>query len=187
MSTCTKPPKMRSKIENDFDRITISIPGKKNIFIILFFSFWMFAFLKVEVLFLGKLVNGEEPIFVNLMISVFWTVGGIFAVSIFLWMIIGEEKITISNQFVSIERNFVSLIKPKRYMAENVKNFRVSLEDVTYLKQFGNIGKLNRGKKGLIAFDYWNKTIKFGTSIDEAEANIILASIKSRFRHLVKK
>ena len=39
-------------------------------------------------------------------------------------------------------------------------------------------------RSGPLAFDYGAKTIRFGSGVDEAEARVILASIRTRFPEL---
>jgi hypothetical protein len=97
--------------------------------------------------------------------AVEWLLGSIFWVAIFLWSFTFKEIIQVRDQDIVVEQQSRILNRSKRYLAEHVKDLRVSTS-------FGN---------KFLAFDYGARTIRFGRGLDEAEARQIIAIIQEKF------
>ena len=69
----------------------------------------------------------------------------------------------------------------KEYDLQHVRNLRVVPFDASIWSGRDSFGGMRGGP---LAFDYGAKTVRFGTGIDEAEARMILDSIRTRFPEL---
>jgi hypothetical protein len=174
----------RAIIDEDFGGIEITIPTKKNWFIILFLSFWLCGWFAGEIFVSARALGfwGRDPAPFLLFWLCGWTVGGFFALRTFWWTLMGKEVISVGQGALTIDRKGAFLYKLKSYDLRETKNFRAQ-EDYMSSGPFGygrsnNI--FNLDKKGTIKFDYGMQTIKFGDALDEAEANSILQKLRDK-------
>ncbi|SDR95504.1 hypothetical protein SAMN05216490_0268 [Mucilaginibacter mallensis] len=173
----------RATIDEDFGGIEITIPTKKNWFIILFLSFWLCGWLAGEIFVsataFGFWGRGPAPFLIIWLCG--WTVGGFFALRTFWWMLMGKEVISAGQGALTIDKKGVFLYRLKTYDLRETKDFRAR-EDyfATGPFGFGRSNIFNLDKKGTIKFDYGMQTIMFGEALDEAEANFILQKLRDK-------
>lgn len=176
-------PGLRSTFNDALNGFVISIPSKKNIFLLLFLSAWLvgwcFGFFSAgSELLRGQMKDIGGKVFIAVWL-VGWTVGGGFAIFIWLWMIFGKEIITLKSDVLCIKKDVNGFGKEHEYDLSHLKNIRLmpggfNPFDFSSSMRFWGYGG------GLIAFDYGAKTFRFGSSIDEAEAEIIISKLKER-------
>ena len=185
-----KPYTGRAIFNEDFDGAQITIPVKRNWFVVLFLGAWLGGWFMGEIFALGALLGialtgsalkaGPASPFIFFWLAA-WTVGGFFAFRFFLWNLFGKEIVTLGQGELKIEKKGVPFSKSKSYDLKEAKNFRVV--DEPNNSGFGTFQKrdfsgLNNG--GIIRFDYGMQTVKFGGGIDEAEANFILSKLSAK-------
>jgi hypothetical protein len=173
----------------DFDGIElkIKIPTKKNWFIIIFFSVWLGGWYFGETSAINEIFSkGVNDAAANGFMSFWlagWSVGGIFALSILLWMLFGNEKIVFSKNLIALKKglldwNFIV----KQYETSQIKNLELNPQPTVneFFGQRRNIGDYAGFSGGKIRFDYGLKTVKFGVNIDVAEARYLIDEIKKK-------
>jgi len=182
----------------DGTKLTITIPGKRNWFQVLFLGFWLtvWAFGEITVCRIiaagiFTLITGNIPaenitgilaisLFVLLWISG-WTLGGTVAISNFLWQITGKEIIEVSKDILSIRYKIFSFGKPKEYPFQYIKNLRsIPVIERDFWGRRKNSWWWGK-KTGAIAFDFGAKTIHFGSECNEAEGKMILNEIRNTY------
>jgi len=179
-----KPYAARHSLDDWGDSLKITIPSKKQWFQILFMGFWLIGWAFGEITVGGIILTGKGYGGMGIFLLAWfggWTIGGGYALYIFLWQLFGREKIQVSNIGISIDRSLLGSF-PKEYSSEHIQAVRISPfgtvnEGSGWSKTLSNYG-LNGG---LISFDYGAKTIGFGAGIDEAEAKQILVEIQKRY------
>src|SRR5450631_4372375 len=100
----------RATMSESPDGLLITIPARKNWFLILFMAFWLVGWFFGEVTAINQIIRGHLPhgtnlkgglpIGVNLFLLVWlggWTIGGAFAVVIWLWNFAGFEKVLLGH------------------------------------------------------------------------------------------
>lgn len=180
-----QPYKGRAIIRDNFIDIQITIPAKRNWFIILFIGAWLGGWLFGEVFAIGavtRLLGGNAGGLFILFWLIAWTVGGFLAIRTFLWNLMGMEKITVGQGRLRIVKIGALFFKPKIYDLNEVKNIRVQ-DDSSDDRSFwggrqNSFAATNLG--GTIRFDYGLQTVKFAIGLDEAEARFILQQLKDR-------
>jgi hypothetical protein len=180
------PHPARHKTEDFGDTLRITIPSKKQWSLILFLSCWLIGwafgeFNSLKTLFGDQGYEGTTSYMIGWLLA--WTIGGVYATYLLLWLLSGKEVIEISSQGIIIGRVLLGFSFPqKEYSSEYVQDLRVS---VTFRRTdiFGRsrAWEFYGMSGGLIAFDYGSKTVRFGSSIHEAEAKKIVAKISRRF------
>ena len=172
------PPTRRSSLRREGNRLEISIPAKRNIFLLLFLSVWLVGWCLGEVFAVRALLEQDDA--PNLFLGVWllgWTVGGAAALSACLWMLKGREVIGLHGDALAIRHDLLGLGRTREYDLQHIMNLRVAPNtwnpyDWSAGMQFWGIGG------GLIAFDYGSRTVRVGNSIDEAEARQIVQDLK---------
>ncbi|MBD1363364.1 hypothetical protein IDJ77_06040 [Mucilaginibacter sp. ZT4R22] len=174
----------RAIITDNFDKVEIVIPGKRNYFVLLFFCAWMVGWFFGETNALTMFGHdGAIDLFMIAWLTG-WTLGGIFVVSTILFMLLGKETIEAGQGTISIRNQALFFLSPKVYDLNEVKHVR-ALEEFSIYNgfQFGRReqkGILSNYNSGTVKFDYGLKTVKFGNDLDEAEARYIIERLKSK-------
>lgn len=176
--------KARSQIENTSDGLRITIPVKKNYFVILFLGFWLCGWVAGEVSALTELINGKGAAdgFLFFWLCA-WTVGGIFAISTWLWNFKGKEIIIFTGVELQHIRQVAGLRWSKEYELASVRNLRgqAQMSSIIGSRNPMDFWGLTGGS---ISFDYGHSTHRFGAQLDEAEANYIVSTIKQHYKNL---
>lgn len=172
------PNKGRAIFKENRHEIIITIPSKKNYFIILFMLFWLGGWLMGEIFTIGAFILGKTPIEAKIF-SIFWlggwTVGGTLMIITVLWFMFGKEIVNIDKKTVKIEKKVIFFKITKEYGVEYIKNLRIgNTNNSFFVKNRSQMIGLNEGN---IHFDYGMKTIKFGLEIEEAESKYIIDKI----------
>ncbi|RWY52243.1 hypothetical protein [Mucilaginibacter gilvus] len=174
----------RAIITDNFDKVEIVIPGKKNYFILLFFSVWLVGwfFGETSVTRTRGIAAGTDLFLIVWLCG--WTLGGIFVVSTILFMLLGKEIIEAGQGTISIRNRALFFLSPQVYDLNEVKHVR-ALEEFSIYNgfQFGRReqkGFLSNYNSGTVKFDYGLKTVKFGNDLDEAEARHIIERLKGK-------
>lgn len=180
-----RPYKGRAILQDNFTELQITIPAKRNWFIIVFLGAWLGGWLMGELFVSGFLIRGltgSPAGFFVLFWLIAWTTGGFFAFRFFLWNLTGREVITIGQGMLTIEKRGALLVKPKTYDLSEVKDIRAQEDNSDYSASWGarrnGFGSFYAG--GTLRFDYGLQTVKFAGGLDEAEAKYILEKLKER-------
>lgn len=173
------PAKGKAVVRDRGFEVQVTIPARKNIFIIAFLSFWMLGWLFGEVSVIGALIPGSSPAGTDVFLVIWlagWTLGGVMVLYVLAWNFAGKEVVIARPEAIEIQRNVLFIKRNKKYSAISIKNLRVNRESTT--TWFGRQDAWNR--RGTIAFDYGMKTVRFASGIDEAEANHLLDLFRQR-------
>jgi len=111
--------------------------------------------------------------------AIVWTFAGIALGYIAVWMAIGKERISLDSSRIVIERKPVSFPGRRVFDTARVRRLRVAPVHPAMRSQ-----GLETLRDGPIAFDYGNRTFRFGGSIGEAQAVEIVQAVTTRFPDL---
>jgi hypothetical protein len=178
------PYKENASITPTRDGIEVSIPSKKNWFVIVFLLFWLGGWLMGEIS-VGKdiLEGGKNQQGFMIFWLAGWTVGGAFAITTWLWNVAGKEILHFSQSAMTYTRAIGKLKISHEYDLAHIKDLRVTPIPSGFFGQRNNFEMLGlRG--GPISFDYGAKTLRIGAGVDEAEAKKIVEEIKRIHRNL---
>ena len=179
-----KPYEGRARINFDGVKFSVRIPSKKHWLIILFFAVWLFGWFMGETSTLKKLISGNSVLANSFMLAwiIVWSIGGLIVITFLLWMLFGQEIITIERGVFEVSRGILDLqIRKKNYDLNSIKHLELNHGPDLFNNFFGpkyrfkDVLSITGGK---IRFDYGMKTIRFGLGIDEAEARHIIEEIK---------
>ncbi len=180
----------RATITESPEGLLITIPTKKNWFLILFLGFWLMGWLFGEVAAIHQLIRGHPPHGANLHPSAprgmnlflvpwlgAWTVGGGFAIFAWLWNFAGVERVVLGPSTFTTKREVLRIGPVKEYQLSSVSNLRIDALPALFNSRMSPFPMMGGGT---IAFDYGAKTYSFGMGLDEPEAQQIVERLKSR-------
>lgn len=155
------------------------IPPKRNWFIILFMGFWLCMWavgeIMVPIQFLTGEITGITEIFLLAWLGA-WTVGGAFAIYLWLWNLMGRQIITMHGHTLTTRRDLGGYGFEKEYDLTRVRDLRANaMGDYSASLQFFGLGG------GLVAFDYGAKTYRLGAGLDEADAKLVVGKITDHY------
>jgi hypothetical protein len=180
-----QPTGPRHTAEDDGTTLTFSIPAKRNLFILAFLSFWLCGWAFGEIMVPLGLFTAKSPADGLFAFVWFcgWTIGGGFAIYIWLWMVRGREIIRISPTALAIKRDIFGASRTKSYDISKVTRLRCAPATYNPFDWHRSLAFWGIGG-GIIAFDYGYSTIRIGSGLGEAEAKHILRRITDRFPQL---
>jgi len=173
----------RAKIDKSLKGFSISIPSKKNWFVLLFGTAWIggwyFGFSKTMELILSNDFNNNESGNFFLFWLFGWTVVGIGFSILLLWGFFGKEHFRTKGNHVHFEKTVFGIGKKRKLKSSELKNFRTDTVNDSW---FGGNSWSHWGLgEGKIKFDYGLKTYSFGLGVDDAEAVHIVDLLQKQF------
>jgi hypothetical protein len=172
----------RVRIEGGPEGLLIVIPPRRNLFTLLFLGVWLLGWAMGELTTLEELLAGrakDPPQLVAVWLLV-WTLGGAIALYTWLWMLAGAERIRMGTAELTVKRDILGLGWGRTYRLSAIRGLRIApmplgpYDGKTALRLAGLAG-------GVIAFEYEGKCIRFGGSLDAAEAQLVVERISQRF------
>ncbi|NYE60837.1 hypothetical protein FHW58_001989 [Duganella sp. 1224] len=175
-----QPQAARFQAESTIDGFRVVIPASRNWFSILFFGAWLCGWAVGETRVAGQLldpVNKPATAF-SLFWLICWTLGGIYVFGSILWQFAGREVLTANSLALTYRIEMFGVGVNRSYSASDIKNLRTTEYAVApNWSQRGTFPPLFGSGRGLIAFDYGTRTIRIGSSLEEAEAKALLTSL----------
>ncbi len=175
-------PRLRVTLSGEPEGLEIVIPAQRNMVVLLFLGVWLAGWVMGELTTLEEfLMRGPRRLegYVLLWL-ILWTVGGVFAVYMWLWMLVGKERILMGTSALRLKRDVLGLGPIRTYELFWVHNLRVATKPVSP-RDTAVTPRLASLIGGLIAFEYEGRTIRFGASLDEAEAHLIVERMRQRY------
>jgi hypothetical protein len=175
-------PKPRATLTGGPEGLEIVIPAQRNLVVLVFLGIWLVGWVTGEVTTLAELLmdGPRRSEGVVLLWLALWTLGGVFAGYMWLWMLVGKERILMGTSALRVKRDVLGLGPAHTYQLFRVRNLRVATRPVGP-RDTVVTPRLARLVGGLIAFEHEGQTVRFGASIDEAEARMIVERMRQRY------
>lgn len=190
------PQSSRVQVHQGDGTLTLTIPARRNWFLLAFLSLWLCGWVVGEFAVLGGLLAGSAGWFaleggleagksVSLFLVVWligWTVGGCFALAVWLYQLKGREIVQRDGPYLRHVRDFRIYRRSQEYLLEHVKNLRMggSAGNLFDLMSPGRALEFWGIGGGLICFDYGSRTIRMGAGLEEAEAQPLIGLLGSQ-------
>jgi hypothetical protein len=175
-----KPAKPRAQIIDDVSGLRVTIPARRNWFLVAFLPAWLVGWAVGEVAVLGKLVtdppDAGEGLFLFVWL-VLWSIAGVLFIFFWLWNLAGKEIVALDEEALTVRYALGPSGWTRRFDRREVRDLRVSASGMTDFRS--SIGWW-LGGFGTISFDYGARTYRFGRGVDEAEAKQIVAELQLR-------
>jgi hypothetical protein len=172
----------RATIRDTGRLLEVIIPARRRIFLAIVLVLWLCGWAVGESMVLRQVISARTlrvpPAFLFAWLAL-WTLGGAFALFTLVWTMFGRERVTVTEQYLDLRREALMFGRGRRYDLSNVKDLRVRPAQSATVWLAGG-GQFQSFGGGLIAFDYGARTVRFGASLDEAEAKQIVAQLTAR-------
>ena len=181
---------MRLKFANLADGKQVTIRPRRDLFVILFLTWWIALWLVGEVTLINvmsgglqAILSGDVPNTINTfrymwpLISaglIVWTVIGVAMIYALFWEILGREEITVNANSLSVRRRIVSLSIEKTYPRKTYSSLRFDNQAGWWLNNLEYWGIAG----GKLAFDSGDKIVRVGRSLDETSAQSIASELR---------
>ena len=161
------------------DSLIFSIPSLKSLPFLLVLGIWSLMGLVIEIMIISSMFSGEINL-TGIIFALFLNIIGLFILYHFLWQLVGNEEIQITNKSIKISQVVLGYRRSKEYLLQHIKDF--GLAHITTKDIVLHPGPfISTSSIGTIAFDYGPKTFRFAGSIDEAEAKLVIAKILEKY------
>lgn len=162
------------------DGLEIVIPSGRNLVMAVFLGLWLAGWLAGELNAIAHLRRGVTSDPFLLLWLTGWTVAGIVVACVWLWVMVGRERVLLGASALRVRRDVLGFGRTRVYPLSKVRNLRVAAQPRrpgSHSLAFGLAGIIG----GVIAFECEGRTIRFGASIDEAEAQRIVDRMRQRY------
>lgn len=162
--------------------LEIVIPAGRSPFLVLFLGVWLVGWAMGEVNALAEAVSGRMglPGPVLLFWLLLWTAGGLVALYIWMWRLVGKERILMGTSTLQIKHDILRFGRTKTYELRRIRRLRL----VPSLAGSANrdvAARVSGLAGGAIEFEYENRAVQFGFSIDETDARKIVERMRQRY------
>jgi hypothetical protein len=169
----------RFTIEPTLEGEVLTIPAVRNIFIMLFMSFWLAMWTIGGIAGIAETdagnVNG-----LTILGVVAWALGWLYAVSIVLWMLTGREIVRITGGDLHMTRRAFGLGRRWVYRAASIRNLCVEPRPWLGTTKGGIFPFFPYSRFGAIRFAYRGGTRDLALGLAETEARAIHNWLKKR-------
>jgi len=175
-------PETRVRIEGGPEGLEIVIPASRNLFVAVFLGVWLIAWSIGEMNVLTQVLSGRmgPPGPVLLLWLLFWTAAGLVALYVWLWRLAGKERILMGTSTLRMKRDILGFGRTRVYDLRKISRLHVVLPSVGSVNH-DVAARLSGLAGGAIEFEYERWAIRFGFSIDETEARMVVERMRQRY------
>jgi hypothetical protein len=170
----------RLKIEQANDETVITVTARMRPALFIFFLAWFCAWSTAGVLMIqaiqSRLAEVGEAGFL-LGFSVFWLLGWLYVGTALLWMLVGKEKLVISNAAIFRGVSMSFLKWNRHYDPNRVTTVRRNAELPASSERYGFAEPFDGF--GRVGIKFGRKTINFGKRLDNSEADKVVTILKT--------
>ncbi len=172
----------RVSIEGGPEGLEIVIPAGRSLFLAVFLGMWLVGWAMGEIQALSQVLSGRTGLSgpVLLFWLLLWTAGGLLALYVWLWRLVGKERILMGASALCIKRDILGFGRGRVYELRKVHRLRV-VPAATGRPNRDAAARFSGLAGGAVEFEYENRAIQFGFSIDETEARTIVERMRQRY------
>jgi hypothetical protein len=162
------------------------IPVRRNPFVLVFLPVWLLGWAALGGASAARRIMAPEGpgggrLFLAVWLTV-WTLAVVRALGAWLWTAMGREIVALTPSSLRLRFDVAGLGYARVYELVQVRNLRVTTPPAFPPLGWGTRGPFGINGLGSIAFDYGATTVRFGSSLDESEAAMVVADLKARHR-----
>jgi len=185
----TTEPVIESRVvsEETTSGLRLRWPAERPLGLMIFLSIWLVGWV------IGEFAAGPQVIsraqvpsaaVFGIVWMLGWTFGGATALLMLLWYVGGREQLVLTSATLDLRREIFGVGQTRQFALDHVARLRL-VPVVENSKRQGRMPALIGG--GSVAFDYGARTIRFGSGLEEAEANALVDLLQSRHPALVER
>jgi hypothetical protein len=168
---------MHSVVTRGPGSLRIVIPARRHWLKVALVCCWLVGWALAEraavLLFMAEPAAYRPPGFAMVCVGS-WTLGGMLALLLLVWLIWGREVVTITADALAIRNEISGAGRNRLFEMVYVERFRLR-QSRPFLER--HMLEPGFAKAGWIEFDYRFRTYRFGTQIDRPEARVLIGMI----------
>ena len=181
-----QPAAPRAVITSEPDRMTIAIPSRRSLIVVLMLGIWCAAWVAAA---FSSVASDDYPFGSSTTgvaaFACFWALSFAMVLYALHRVLSGGEVIAVDSATLTVSPLLVPFSRRKTFDVAHVRDLRATPVSVDLLHVIFLSGMYFPGLVGgHIAFDYGAKTYRFGAGVDEAEAKQIVKQIIERYPSL---
>ena len=167
------------KLIESSNNLELNIPSDKNWFLVIVMTPFILIWLFVEAYVIPNFIfTNIQNIFSSLFWFCGWTFIGVIVIRMWLWHTIGQTKILVENNTLTIKKKNDIFSKEKNFELDKVGNLHIQNRDIERTKFFIRPNYLFTNKTKTIAFLYGQKTIRAVDWLNMTDANFVFTKLK---------
>lgn len=177
-----EPQSPRFSCESIPGGIQAIVPARRNWFVILFMSAWLFGWFSGEASAIEELISPDKktPQLFMAVWLIGWTIGGIFAFGAVLWQLVGREVISITSSALEHRIEILGIARSRIYRIGEIRNLRAAeFSTNPFTSQTAWFPSVVGSGFGPVAFDYGARTMRVAPSLEEAEAKLLVERLSA--------
>jgi hypothetical protein len=166
--------------------VRAAIPAQRNWFVTLFIMAWLGGWTFGEIAVGGHILrllghppssvqNGAPALFL-IFWMVGWTLGGLWALTMLAWQLVGREEVRIESGALGLRVAVGPIGRTREFDLLQVRRLRAA-PVVLPRNRRAMVPPLFGSRDGSVAFDYGARTYRFGSGLDEAEAAALVKDL----------
>lgn len=184
-----EPAKPRFLISRSGTALTVSVPARRNWFVLIFLTAWLGGWTVGGAAAVGQLLRpdpGPDRAFM-LFWLIGWLCGEIYAIAIVVWQLAGREELAFVGSSLRHRVAAAGLGRSREFDGAEIKDLRAAPQlSNPWMDQTRWMPPVFGAGHGAIAFDYGAKTYRIGAALDEAEARLILVEVYKQFPRMIE-
>jgi hypothetical protein len=168
----------RFTIEPTLEGEVLTIPAVRNIFIMLFMSFWLTMWTIGGIAAMGTLMLRFELFLVFWLMA--WALGWLAASSTLAWMFAGKQVLRVVDQDLEVGLKILGFERRKVYQGREVRQIGVAPVTDWPMRRGPQLPFGVFGATGAVQFTYGARTRFLAAGMDQAEAGQIVDWLKKR-------
>lgn len=170
-----KPSRARSSIEETPEGFRVTIPVKRELFVIVSLGVWLAVFLFAGLMMtLQGVLNTPQTSWPPVFFLGGWMAGVVAVGLLWSWNVVGKEVADVNSTSLTIRWALFGFSASREFDLAEIRELRAREHPTPlWFRPWP--------APGSIAFDYGARTYRFGQALDEAEAKWIVEAIKKKF------
>ena len=170
----------KNRIRKDIGRegVVLTIPARRNFFLLGFLAFWLAGWTVGGLFAIGSLIgewDKEGPQWFLLFWLGGWAFGWLMAARILVTNLIGQERLLITNQGIIQELRIAFYSRSHAYQARSIKRLAWQADG----GQQTTIPLFSDKRLGAVQFHYGTETIILARGTDSAEGAFVIETMQS--------
>lgn len=166
----------RLEIANGGEQLTV--PLKRNWFVMLFLPVWLCGWVFGEVSAIVQLSQGFQSFLAVWLCG--WTIGGAFAIGLWIGQF-GSERLRVVNRDLEVSAGVGPLRRTWLYRGKAIENLMARTPETDLFSMGRNQRPFwMRPRTGAVKFDYGADSIYLATGVDEPEGRMIVGWLTRR-------
>ncbi len=169
--------KSKVEIEESEEQLTIRIPPNRSALLFIMII-WLILWVCGGLWILFSVLQNFNVVMI--IVAIFWIVGIVLVVKRILWELFGLQKITVTKDFLLLERSILNKIHSKKFDINLINGLQLEQSEDELIQSIDDedVEPDDLFDDGMLQFLYQKSIVHFASEINESDAKLIESKIK---------